>query len=252
MLINTYEFYIFGKDLFSDNFIDTNMPLNVVVIDDEKPAVEILSKFVRKLSFLNLMLGTTNAFEGMEILSREQVDILLIDIEMPDISGLELVKSLKRKPFIIFTTAYKEYALDGYDLDIVDYLLKPIRFDRFLKAINKSNRLHSLVNNSKPQSDYILIKSEYKTVRLNVDHILYIEGCKDYVKIFTTDEMILTRLNLKNIQSKLNENDFLRIHRSFIVSFSKISSFLKNEVEIKGKIIPVGDFYKQELIKRLS
>lgn len=228
-------------------------PLRVVILDDEKPAVDILTRYVEKVSFLELVLATTNAYEGLTILNTLKVDVLLIDIEMPDVNGLELVKSLNNKPFIIFTTAYKEYALDGFELDVIDYLLKPIRFERFLKAINKAHKQYNLTQQiNLPDSDFLLIKVEYKTVRLKFSDIIYIEGCKDYVKIFTIRGRLLTRLNLKNIQSRLPEKEFIRIHRSYIVSFSKINSFQKNEIYIENKTLPVGDFYKSSVNKKLN
>lgn len=228
-------------------------PLRVVIIDDEQPAVDILTRFVEKVSFLELVTSTTDAFKGLEVLNAEKVDLLLLDIEMPDINGVELIKSLNRKPLIIFTTAFKEYALDGYALDVIDYLLKPIRFERFLKAVNKAHQLYNLQNPEKQFiQDSILIKVEYKTVRLKFDHILYIEGCKDYVKIFTPEGMMLTRLNLKNIQGQLPDDQFMRVHRSYIVSFSKITQFQKNEIHLANKSIPIGESYKEEVLKKLN
>ena len=228
-------------------------PLRVVIIDDEKPAVDILSRFVQKISFLELIESTTDAFEGLNILNTQEIDLLLVDIEMPDINGVELVKSLTREPMIIFTTAFKEYAIDGYELDVIDYLLKPIRFERFLKAVNKANQLYSLKHpENRSLQESILIKVEYKTIRLKFEDIIYIEGCKDYVKIFTTNGMQLTRLNLKNIQSKLPEAHFMRIHRSYIVSFSKVVKFQKNEIYLGDKVIPIGESYKEHVLKRLE
>lgn len=228
-------------------------PLQVVIIDDEKPAVGILTRYVEKVSFLDLVLATTNAYEGLTILNTLKIDVLLVDIEMPDINGLELIKSLNNKPFIIFTTAYKEYALDGFELDVIDYLLKPIRFERFLKAINKAHQQYNLTQQiNLPDSDFLLIKVEYKTVRLKFSDIIYIEGCKDYVKIFTIRGRLLTRLNLKNILSRLPEKEFIRIHRSYIVSFSKINSFQKNEIYLENMALPVGEFYKASVNEKLN
>ncbi len=227
--------------------------LRVVIIDDEKPAVDILSRFVKKIPFLELITATTDAFSGLSVLNEQKIDLLLVDIEMPDINGVELIKSLNYKPLIIFTTAFKEYALDGYELDIIDYLLKPIRFERFLKAVNKAHQFYTLKHpQKKMEHDSLLIKVEYKTVRLKFEDILYIEGCKDYVKIFTTNGMLLTRLNLKNIQNKLPEPQFIRVHRSFIACFSRITQFQKNEICINNKIIPIGDFYKEDVLKKLQ
>ncbi len=228
-------------------------PLHVVIIDDEKPAVDILTRFVKKIPFLKLMLSTTDAFEGLELLNSKRIDVLFIDIEMPDISGVELIKSLENSPIIIFTTAFKEYALEGYELDVVDYLLKPIRFERFLKAVNKAHNLHNLKHQeTKDLEDSILLKVEYKTIRLKFSDIMYIEGCKDYVKVYTPERMLLTRLNLKNIQTKLPENQFIRIHRSFIVALSKITQFQKNELYIGEKVLPIGEYYKEDVLKVLN
>jgi len=228
-------------------------PLHVVIIDDEKPAVDILTRFVKKIPFLKLMLSTTDAFEGLQILNSERVDVLFVDIEMPDISGVELIKSLDNSPLIIFTTAFKEYALEGYELDVIDYLLKPIRFERFLKAVNKAHNLYNLKHQeTKDLQDSILLKVEYKTIRLKFSDIIYIEGCKDYVKVYTSERMLLTRLNLKNIQSKLPNNQFIRIHRSFIVALSKITQFQKNEIYLGEKALPIGEYYKEDVLKILN
>lgn len=227
--------------------------MNTIIIDDEKPAISILTKFVNKVPFLQLKLATTNAFEGLQLLNTQEVDLLLLDIEMRDITGLELLKSLKNKPSIIFTTAYEQYALQGYELDVLDYLVKPIRFERFLKAANKACQLYQLENNNNPnEQGHLLIKVEYKTIKVNFSDIIYIEGLKDYVKIYTPHQMHLTRLNLKAIESKLPGNLFIRVHRSYIVALQKITSFQKGQLFIHKTAIPIGITYQEELRKKLS
>ncbi len=224
--------------------------MNALIIDDEEPAIKILQNFAAKVPFLNIDLATTNALEGIQFLSSNKVDLILLDIEMPDISGIEFVKSLNHKPLIIFTTAYEEYALKGYELDITDYLLKPIRFERFLKAVNKANALCTS-SSAQPELDHVYVKSEYQTIKILFKDILYIEGLKDYVKIHTTEKTIITRLNVKGIHSKLPSNKFVRVHRSFIVSLSKINAFQKQQIRIGNTEIPIGDAYSSEFQKYL-
>lgn len=228
--------------------------MRTIIIDDEKPAIKILTTFVLKIPFLHLELATTNAFEGLELLNTQKIDLLLLDIEMPDITGLELLKSLDQKPMVIFTTAYENYALQGYDLDIVDYLVKPIPFERFLKGINKAHKLYGLTNNTiePTKPDHLLLKVEYKTIKIAFDDILYIEGLKDYVKVYTKQKMFLTRLNLKGIEAKLPPTDFLRIHRSYIVSLAKVTSFQKSQLFIDNKDLPVGNAYRNEVVRKLN
>ena len=228
--------------------------MKTIIVDDEKPAIQLLSAFVKRIPFLHLELATTNAFEALAFMNTQQVDLLLLDIEMPDITGIELVKSLEKPPFIIFTTAYENYAVKGFELDIVDYLVKPIPFDRFLKGINK---VQKLVNNqgqvsTPPTENFILIKSDYQTIKILHDDILYIEGLKDYVKIFTETEMMMTRLNLKGIQEKLPAKSFVRIHRSYIASLAKISAFQKSQLTIKQQQLPIGESYREELLQKLG
>jgi len=228
--------------------------MNVVIIDDEKPAINILKAYAKKIPFLQIKLATNNPFEVLEYLSKEKADLLLTDIEMPDLSGVELVRSLEEKPMVIFTTAYEDYALDGYELDAIDYLVKPIRFERFLKAMNKANKWFHL--NSKfrdpEKSACIQIKVEYKTIKVLLADILYIEGLKDYVKIYTTKTMYLTRLNLKGIENKLPADTFLRIHRSYIIALPKIESYQKHKLFIADKPLPIGNSYKEAFLKRLT
>jgi len=228
--------------------------MQTIIIDDEKPAVNILTKFVSKVPFLQLKLATTDAFEALELFNSSDIDLLFLDIEMPDITGLEFLNSLVEKPLVIFTTAYENYALQGYELDIVDYLVKPIRFERFLKGVNKARKLYELSNKAEKASkpDFLLLKVEYKTVKVAFDDILYIEGLKDYVKVHTTQGMILTRLNLKMIQAKLPADEFIRIHRSYIIAFSKVEAFQKSQIFIAGIIIPVGETYRQHLLDKLA
>ncbi len=228
--------------------------MNTIIIDDEKAAVNILTNFVGKVPFLKLKLASRNAFKGMEILNTQEIDLLLLDIEMPDITGIELLKSLEKKPLVIFTTAYDNYALQGYQLDVLDYLVKPIRFDRFLKAINKAHKLYLADNRTVIQQEegHLLIKVEYKNVKIGFSDILYIEGLKDYVKVYTKKEMYLTRLNLKNIYSKLPPDQFMRVHRSFIVPISVITSFQKGHIYINKIVIPVGITYQKEVLKKIG
>lgn len=229
--------------------------LKVVIVDDEQPAVDILSHFVDKVPSLKLKLATTNSIQAIDFLNSNVVDLVFLDIQMPDITGIEFVNVLEKKPMIVFTTAFTEYAIKGYDLDIVDYLLKPIRFSRFLQAVNKASNRFIVDNNGiqpKEIEQFLTIKVEYKTMRIAFDDINYIEGCKDYVKIFYADKMVLTRLNLKQVFEKLPKPNFVRIHRSFIVAFSKVSAFQKSKLEIGETIIPIGEQYRIDLIKRLE
>lgn len=228
--------------------------MKTIIIDDEQPAIKILRQFAAKIPFLEVLKATSNPMEVLEIMATQKIDLLLTDIEMPDISGVELVRSLEQKPLIIFTTAYENYALQGYELDIVDYLVKPIRFTRFLKAINKANKLFSLQQQFDNQQtvQYLSIKVEYKTVKIALDDILYIEGLKDYVKIYTTEKMYLTRLNLKGIETKLPSDKFIRIHRSFIIAKAKITTFQKSQISIGEQQFPIGSSYQEKVRQQLG
>ena len=218
--------------------------MNILILDDEEPAIKLLALFIERTPNVELILATTNINEALETLQKETIDLLLLDIEMPDINGVQFLKSLKSAPFVIFTTAYEKYAIEGFNLNVVDYLLKPIRYERFLLGINKAHRLHKDVKNG---SSFLYIKSNYQTVKILFDNILFIEGVKDYVKIHTIDRKWLTRLNVKNINEKLPEGQFIRIHKSYIVSISKITSFQKHHLFIENNKIPIGDTYVEEV-----
>ncbi len=228
--------------------------MRTLIIDDEEPAVKVLTNFVMRTSFLKLERCTTNAFEGIELLNTNSIDLLFLDIEMPDINGVDLLKSLKNKPMVILTTAYEQYALQGYEMDVLDYLVKPIRYERFLKAANKAGHLFNLTKSNQPQSDQgkLLIKVDYKNVKINYSDIEYIEGLKDYVKIFTSKGMFMTRLNLKGIEGKLPATLFLRIHRSYIIAIKKISSYQKGQIFINNNAIPIGTTYSKALKEHLG
>lgn len=228
--------------------------MNTIIIDDEKPAINVLTNFVKKVPFLHLKLATQDAFEGIELMNTQVVDLLLLDIEMPDITGVELLKSLEKKPLVIFTTAYENYALQGYQLDVLDYLMKPIRLDRFLKAVNKAHKLH-MVNKKdflQKKESHLVIKVEYKNIKINYSNILFIEGLKDYVKVYTQEKMYVTRLNLKSILSKLPDDKFMRIHRSYIVPIQRITSFQKGQIYINKIAIPVGITFQKDVIRKIG
>lgn len=215
--------------------------MKTLILDDELPAVNILTGFVKKVPYLDLALATTDPYEALSLIQSKKIDLLLLDIEMPDLSGIEFVKKIKNPPALIFTTAYEEYALLGYELDVVDYLLKPIRFERFKVATDKAKERQVKLTEKQPL--FIEVKSEYQTVRIALDAILYVEGLKDYVKIFTAEKVVLTRLNLKGIMAKLPPELFVRIHRSFIINSAMITGYNKQYIVINERKIPIGKTY---------
>jgi two-component system, LytTR family, response regulator len=225
--------------------------INCLIVDDEPAAVEVLEHFIGKVFFLQLIKNCEHAIEAMQILEENQIDLLFLDINMPGIDGLQLLKSIKSQPLIIFTTGYKEYALQGYEFDIVDFLLKPFNFERFLKAVNKANNLISKSArlpevHQKPQQ-FIFVKADYKLVKINVDDILFVEGLKDYIKIFTKQKLILTLMSMTAIEEKLPADGFFRLHRSYIISLSKIDSVSRHRVIIGEKFIPISLPYREKV-----
>ncbi|MFT6948229.1 MAG: DNA-binding LytR/AlgR family response regulator [Vicingaceae bacterium] len=225
--------------------------LNCVIVDDEQLALNILIKYVAKTPFLELKMATTNALEAQSFIQQNNIDVIFLDIQMPDLDGISFLTSLASPPKVIFTTAYDQYALKGYELEIVDYLLKPISFERFLKAANK---VFQLIDGLEKQiiPDFIWLKVDYQQKRVVLNDILYVEGLKDYVKIYTTDGLIMTKLNLKNFNLKLPENQFIRVHRSFIVNTSKITSIQKSRLYINEREIPISTAYWEEVASKLK
>jgi DNA-binding LytR/AlgR family response regulator len=228
--------------------------MKCVAVDDEPLALKLIESYCNQIPFINLAAQCLDPFQALQILQNEKIDLLFLDIRMPDISGLQFLASLKEKPMVILTTAYKQYALESYDLDVVDYLLKPIPIERFLKAVNKAKEIWDLKQkknlpeeNLNRKEDFIFVHSEYNLIRININEILYIEGYKDYIKIFTVKETkpILTIMRIKTFEENLPSDQFVRIHRSFMVNFDKITSIRKNRVSIAGKEIPVGDLYSE-------
>ncbi|HEY8917569.1 MAG TPA: LytTR family DNA-binding domain-containing protein [Chitinophaga sp.] len=233
--------------------------IKCIAVDDEPLALEIITDFARKVPFLSLVQTFENAAEAMRFLQDEKVDLVFLDIKMPDINGIQFLKSLKHPPLVIFTTAYGEYALDGFDLDVVDYLLKPIPFDRFLRAATKAQEYMTVSQQKNGDNghvnDYIFIKTEYKIIKINLEDILFIEALKDYTKIYTPYQPVLTLRSLKSFESRLPAEKFIRVHRSYLVSLNKINSVEKNTVMIANQSIPISDGYRErfyEVITRNS
>ncbi|MEI6864812.1 LytTR family DNA-binding domain-containing protein [Flavicella sp.] len=233
--------------------------MTCLIIDDEPLAIELLEDFVSKVPFLKLIKSCSNALEAVEQIGLHKIDLIFTDIEMPEFTGVEFVRSLSQKPLIIFTTAYSHYAVEGFNLNAIDYLVKPIPFHRFIKAANKAYDIFNLKAEKQTSTktplqkiDFIFVKSEYENIKLNLDTIIYIEGLKDYIKIYNNkSKPILTLNSLKAFEEKLPQN-FIRVHRSFIVSLNHIDSVQRNRIVIDKIRIPIGQNYKDEFIKRIG
>lgn len=222
------------------------MTISCVAIDDEPPALELLTRYMAKFNQLLLVQTFSDAITGSEYLRNNPVDLLFIDINMPDISGLDLVKSLEQKPMIVFTTAYKKFALDGFELDAIDYLLKPISFERFTKAVNKAIEYHQFKNKTAPAPhDNLFVYSEYKMVKIITADILYIESLEDYIRIHLKDESrVMTLMTMKKVLDSLPPHKFSRIHRSYIVANEAVKTIHNRKAMlINGKELPVSESY---------
>lgn len=225
------------------------MSIKCVIIDDEPLALKVLETHVNATPFLELSAQFTNALEAISYINQNQVDLIFIDIQMPDINGLEVIKKLERKPMVIFTTAYSDYAMEGFKSDAIDYLLKPIDFDDFSKAVNKAKVLHSANSvNINTNKSFLFIKSEYKIIRINLDDILYIQGMSEYVKIHLQKaNPIMSLISLKSLEAQLPENKFMRVHKSYIVNLEKIVMIERGEIIYdNGTVIPVSSQYKDK------
>jgi two-component system LytT family response regulator len=228
--------------------------LRCIAIDDEPLALELLEDNISKVPFLNLVAKCSDALEAMKVLQKESVDLMFLDIQMPGLTGLQFIQSMANKPMIILITAYEKYALQGFNLDVTDYLVKPVSLDRFVKACNKAQELHQLknrpANNSAPVAelpDYFFVNVDYSLLKINFNDIMWIEGLKDYVRIHlkSTNKSVITRISMKSIEEQLPSAKFLRIHKSYIVSVEQITAVRKNSVFIKDLELPVGDIYRE-------
>ena len=228
--------------------------ISCVAIDDEPLALVVLQDYIGKVPTLELKRSFTDAFAALDFLKREDVSLVFLDIRMPQITGIQLLKSLPKPPLVIFTTAYSTYAVEGFNLDAIDFLLKPFEFDRFLKAVNKASEYLNYKDKPYISESYgfIFVKSDYQIVKINTDDIRFIEGMDDYVKIFTNEKMVLTNIPMKEILKKLPQSKFVRVHRSFIVPLNRIESVRNKRIKIDDKIIPVGDSYAEGFYKILG
>ena len=231
--------------------------MKCIAVDDEKLVLDLLEDDIKRVPFLQLVQRCRNAMEAAEVLRRESVDLIFLDIQMPGLNGLKFVESLTAKPMIIFITAYKEHALEGFNLAAIDYLLKPVSFERFLKACNKAYDYYLL--QQKPSSSntdpgYFFVFVEYNQVKVVIADILYIEGMKDYVKIFleSADRPVITRMSMKSLEDKLSPHRFVRTHKSFIVSVDKIISVKRDLISLGKTELPLSENYKPALDKLLS
>lgn len=228
-----------------------------MVVDDEPMARDVIKRYVEHMPSLLLVAEFSNAIDASVFLQSNHVDIIFLDILMPELNGTDFVRSLHNTPKIIFTSAHKEYAQEGFELDVADYLLKPIRFERFLRAVNKALQTKSIpIQNiiplspeSKPSDSFIYLRVDRKMVRVLLADILYVESDKDYVKIFTIQGTIITRQTIASVEAMLFDSDFVRIHRSFIVSLKKIVSFTNDTVEIGKNELPIGKLYRHKFLQ---
>jgi len=243
---------------------NSGLTMNCIILDDDPQAQSTVADYIEHVPYLTLIGKCSTAFDAYDVLHNNKIDIIFLDTQLPGISGIDFIKSLDDKPMIIFTTVFKEYALEAFNLSAMDYLLKPISFDRFLKASNKAYEFYSLKslklkatgkakeNNS--ASEFILVKADYKTIKINLNDILYVEGLKDYIKIFTvgTEKPIITLNSLKRMQENLPTDRFARVHKSFIISLNHIKVINKTQVVIGKNYIPIGESYKDIFISEME
>jgi two-component system LytT family response regulator len=220
--------------------------LTAIVIDDEPLALEVVRSHAAKVPFLELKGEFTDAFKAIAFLQKEPVDLLFLDIKMPDISGIDLLTSLNKKPMVIFTTAYSEYAVESFELDAIDYLLKPFSLARFIKACNKAAEIHNL-RNTTDKKDYLFLKTGYEQVKVNYADIYYLEATGNYVNFVLKDSTILSRMTITEVEAMLPADQFIRIHRSFIAAVNKIDKIERHQLLINGAILPVGSSYYQHI-----
>src|ERR1700744_1416945 len=234
--------------------------IRCLIVDDEKLAQELMEDNVLKVPFLQLVGKCKNVTEAMAAMSRKQIDLIFLDIQMPGISGMQFLSSLTNPPMVIIVSAYDHYAMDGFDKNVVDYVLKPVSFERFLKATNKAFELHNLrqqrdVKPAAPATpDYLFVNADYSVVRINIPDIVYVEGLKDYIKIYVKDQpkAIITRLSMRFMEEKLPAEGFARVHKSYIVALDKITSFKRNRLMLGNAEIPVSDNYKDKVLNYIG
>lgn len=229
--------------------------MNCLIVDDEPLARELMEDNVSKVPFLKLVKTCSNGFEALEVLQTESVDLIFLDIQMPGVTGIQFLQSIKNPVMVIFITAYEKYALEGFNLDVVDYLLKPVSFDRFLKATNKANELFTL--RTRPEtvagisSEFIFVHADYNLVKISLSDITHIEGLKDYVKIHLTSSTrpIITRMSMKSLEELLPSHRFMRVHKSFIISLERIVSIRKGRIKIGLAEVPLSDSYSEKFFQ---
>lgn len=237
--------------------------MKCVIIDDEPLAVELLEDFVKKVDSLELVNTFNNAIDAVSFINQNNIDLIFLDIQMPHFSGIEFLNTIEKKPLVIFTTAYSDYAVEGFNLGAVDYLVKPIPFHRFLKSVVRAQQIN---NPSAPvqavsettaspevEQDFMFVRAEYENVKMNFSDILFIEGLKDYVKIYTTDnKFTLTLISLIKLENLLSSKGFSRIHRSYIINIKHVKSIQKNKVLISDKRIPISESYKNAFFEKIN
>jgi len=234
--------------------------IKCLAVDDEALSLDLLEDNIKRIPFLHLVQRCKNAYEAMDVLRREPIDLLFLDIQMPGVTGIQFLQSLTHKPVVIFITAFKKHALEGFELDVLDYLVKPVTFERFLKAVNKAADFCTLKKQGvqapvvQNTNDYFFVNVEYSLVKVAIQEITHIESLRDYMKIYLlqNDKPVLTKLAMKSLADKLPPARFVRVHKSFMIAIDKITFIRKNRVYIGNHIIPVSDFYKEELLKAIS
>ena len=236
--------------------------MKCVIIDDEPLAVDLLVEFVGRVDSLELVRTFTNAIDAISIINQSEIDLIFLDIEMPHFTGIDFINAIEKKPLIIFTTAYSNYAVEGFNLGAVDYLVKPIPFNRFLKAVLRAQQTFApkslpatnpTINSPEIEHDFMFVRAEYENVKINFSDILFIEGLKDYVKIYTTDnKYTLTLISLIKLENLLSSKGFSRIHRSYIINIKHVKSIQKNKVLIAEKRIPISESYKASFFEKIN
>lgn len=232
--------------------------ISCLIVDDEPLALSLLESYVTKTPFLELKGKCSSAIAAMEKLEEEQVDLLFLDIQMPDLTGVEFSRTLSKEIKVIFTTAFEQYALEGFKVDALDYLLKPFNYEEFLKAANKAKEWFSLKSKAsattEEEENTLFVKSDYKLLKLDLNEVLYFEGMKDYVKIFSEGQQhpIISLMSLKSLENKLPANRFMRVHRSFIVNLTKLTTIERSRIIFDKTIIPIADGYKDKFQEYLT